>query len=146
MKSLCSVIIACLMLVPFGVNAGEWVDTNKANCKIWKQSPDETVSWSGKCESGYASGSGTEIRYVNGKETERYEGQIEAGKKQGKGTFTLANGDKYKGDFVNDAMHGKGTFTTAKGNRYEGDFVDDAMHGKGTFTTAKGNRYDRGFC
>ena len=157
MKYLCSLIILCLLLLPFGVNAVELVDTDKTNCKIWNQVPRSNgiFSWSGECVNGYASGSGTEILYQNGKETERYEGQIKMGKFNGRGTFTYGPnspwaGDKYEGEFVDGKRNGKGTYTYANGDKYEGDFVNGRRNGKGTYTCGPkskwaGDKYEGDF-
>lgn len=103
MRLLCAAVFVCLLLVPLAVNAGEWVDTDKTNCKIWNQAPapNQTISWSGDCLSGYAPGSGTAICYENSKEIARYEGQIKSGKFHGKGTFTCGNGKQFTGNFEN---------------------------------------------
>ena len=50
-------------------------------------------------------------------------GEFKDGIKHGKGTFTLANGDKYEGGWKDNVMHGKGTYTYANGDKY-------AMEGK----------------
>ena len=56
--------------------------------------------------------------------------------KNGKGTYTWANGNSYTGDFVNDERTGQGTFTWANGDRYEGGFVNGKLQGQGTYTWA----------
>ena len=139
MKSLFSIVIICLLLVPMGVNAAaveaEWIDTDKPNCKIWNEVPakGETVSWSGECVKGYASGYGTAIWSLNDKEAQRYEGILKKGKCADIGTLTFANGNKYAGDFKNNKSTGKGTYTFANGDKYEGSFVDSDF-----ISTAKG--------
>ena len=146
MNALFSVIIVVLLLFPFGVNAGGWVDTNKTNCKMWDEKPDSnlTISWSGKCLGGYASGSGTVIWYQNSKENGRYVGQIKLGKLTGKSTYTWA-GQKYEGDFVSGNFQGKGIYTYANGNKYEGDFVNDMCNGIGTYTCSNGKQFTGNF-
>ena len=57
----------------------------------------------------------------------------ETRKREGKGTYTFANGDKYVGDFVDDRREGKGTLTWVNGDKYEGDFVDGKREGEGIF-------------
>jgi hypothetical protein len=37
----------------------------------------------------------------------RYEGEFKAGKKDGKGTLLLGNGDSYDGEFMADHYHGE---------------------------------------
>ena len=147
LKCLLNLIVVCLLLSPIGVKAGEWTADNKTNCKVWNNDPqpNESVSWSGECVNGYASGSGILIWYKEGKETDRYEGQMNNGKRTGKGAYTWADGGKYVGDFVNDNSHGKGTRTWARGDRYEGDFVNDKRTGKGIYICRSGQRYTGDF-
>ncbi len=147
MKSACIVVVVCFMLVPVGVNAGEWIIDSKTNCKVWNPNPvpNETISWSGKCVSSYASGKGTLIWYKNGDKNGSYEGEMKNGKPHGKGINTDSKGNRYEGDFVDGKPHGKGINTNSKGNRYEGDFVDGKPHGKGIHTDSKGNRYEGDF-
>jgi len=63
MKSFLSLVIVCILCVPAGVNAGKWINTDKSNYKICYESSKEgeTVSWSGKCVNGMASGFETVI-------------------------------------------------------------------------------------
>jgi hypothetical protein len=140
-----------LLLSSTGVNAGEWVTDGKTNCKIWTgYSKPKDVSWSGPCEDGYASGSGTlVVWYQDGKEQVRYEGEMKGGKRSGKGTDTIVvgfvpqmNGTKYIGTFIDDNMTGKGVTIFPEGDKYEGDFLKGKWHGKGTFTLTNGNKYE----
>src|SRR5208283_2095272 len=138
-------------LVPLEVNAAaveaESIDTDKPNCKIWNEVPvkRETVSWSGECVKGYASGYGTAIWSLNDKEAQRYEGILKKGKCAGIGTLTFANGNKYAGDFKNNKSTGNGTYTFANGDKYEGSFVDSDFHGEGTLSFANGDKYEGDF-
>ena len=98
-------------------------------------------------------------------------GQWRDNKKNGKGTYYFANGDKYVGDWVDDLRTGQGVFTYANGDRYErccsamprpslhasrtlsvhtmnsiqaqvwGQFKDGKKNGKGTYYYANGNKY-----
>jgi len=147
MKPVFFVIFVCLFLAPLEVSAGEWFTDGKTNCKAWDEysMPKETISWSGKCADGYASGPGNMVLYHDGKEAGQYKGETVKGKLDGIGTLTLANGEKYEGGFAEGKQHGKGTLTSTSGNKYEGDFVNGKFHGNGTFTTAKGNKYSGDF-
>ncbi len=79
-------------------------------------------------------------RFNNGNQ---YAGYVDAsGKKQGKGTYTWANGDKYVGDFVNDQGTGQGVYYSHEGWRYEGAFKDLKFHGKGTYYFPNGKKKD----
>ena len=41
--------------------------------------------------------------------TDVYDGEMLAGKRQGKGQYTFANGAYYEGDWVDNKKHGQGT-------------------------------------
>ena len=45
------------------------------------------------------------MKYPNG---DVYDGALEEGKRNGKGTMTYFNGDKYEGDWLNDLRDGEG--------------------------------------
>jgi hypothetical protein len=55
-----------------------------------------------------------------------YEGEFKDNKKDGKGTWKLADGSVYegvyKGEFKGGAIDGKGTWKLADGSVYEGEF------------------------
>ncbi len=95
----------------------------------------------------------------------RYAGDFKDGKKQGKGIYEWANGDKFDGGFVDDkpsgqgqwdfasgdkyigeivagVIVGKGVFIAKNGDRFEGPFVDGKPHGKGVYRFASGDRYE----
>ena len=44
---------------------------------------------------------------------------------------TFANGDKYEGDLIANTKHGRGVLIHRNGDKYEGDWKDDRKHGKG---------------
>ena len=84
-------------------------------CLVWnpKPGPDETVSWTGGCTGGYASGTGTRQWRSNGKPGSRYTGTMVDGKEEGTGTLTYANGDHYDGEWRDGKPNGQGVFTTS---------------------------------
>jgi len=132
-------IVATLLFVSIGANAGEWIADSKTNCKVWNDNPqpNETISWSGDCGDGYAYGSGIIIWYKNGKENTQYKGAMFRGKHAGKGTITWSNGDKYEGDFVDNQVTGKGTITWSNGDKCTGTFQNGQP--VGTTECAVGN-------
>jgi hypothetical protein len=156
-----------------GADEARWRSTSDNGCLVWDALPqsDETVTWSGSCVGGKASGHGTEVfryrvdgvwkeeRYVgemqggrlHGRGTliydtgDRYEGDFVDGKRIGRGTYTHANGDRYQGDYKDDRRTGNGVFAYHSGGTYEGDFVNGTFSGHGTFTFANGDRYEGEF-
>src|ERR1035441_6204885 len=102
--------------------AGEWIAIQTKGCKLWNEHPHwgETVTWSGVCVHGLATGSGTTQWFLDGKPGEKSIANYVDGKLNGKGVVTYTNGNHYEGDFVENKRTGKGVFTWANGNRYEG--------------------------
>ena len=79
-----------------------WITDIKSGCKAYNPDPqpNEAISWEGGCKQGLVNGFGTLIWYNNGKEVARHIGIFEKGRPNGKGTFTIKNGDSVVGNFV----------------------------------------------
>jgi len=72
----------------------------------------------------------------------RYSGEFRDGKKQGKGVYVWANGDKFEGDFASDQVSGKGRWEFASGDIYIGEVVNAIMVGKGVLVAKNGDKYE----
>ncbi len=72
----------------------------------------------------------------------RYKGEFKDGKKQGKGVYIWANGDKFDGEFADDQVSGKGRWEFAAGGVYVGDVLNAVMVGKGVLVAKNGDRYE----
>merc|ERR1712232_1349430 len=72
----------------------------------------------------------------------KYEGRFKDDKREGACTFTYFDGSKYEGNYVNDKKEGYGTFTYADGQKYEGSWINGKRHGKGAFRYADGSKYE----
>ena len=121
-----------------------WIEIeNQPGCHVWNldPQPNKTITWSGACVDGIASGEGRMVWRDSGG-TITYAGGIHDGKYDGRGTQTLSNGDRYEGGWSDGKRHGRGTYTWPDGHRYEGGWSDGKMHGLGTFTYSNGNRYE----
>lgn len=106
--------------------------------------PDESVSWSGACVDGRASGYGIEVFRYRDKgvwKEERYVGEMQGGKLHGQGTLRADDGVRYDGEFSDGKRSGRGVLTYTDGTRYEGDFQDGQLHGSGSVTFPNGARY-----
>ncbi len=120
-----------------------YITSTDSHCKIHNPNPkeNETVTWSGKCVNGYASGQGIIQWYQNGKKTDVSIGNLRKGKANGKGKAIWGQGqskeDKYEGDWLNDYMHGQGKYTWGNGNIYIGSFKKHKLNGFGTLTLVK---------
>ncbi len=126
---------------------GEWSAAERSGCLVWNIDPQprETVTWSGACVDGKASGRGVYVwRFLKGGEwaQSRYEGDMVAGRNHGRGVFEWSSGNRYKGEVANGLPHGVGVKTWVNGERYEGDWAAGKRHGYGAYTWINGNRYE----
>ena len=111
------------------------------SCYLFKPVPGETVSWTGPCRDGIASGSG-ELKFeANGVVTARYVGTLAAGWADGQGTLYLKDGEQYAGDFVEGFRDGHGKQLLNNGT-FEGEFVKGLRNGRGVYVWNTGDRYD----
>jgi hypothetical protein len=76
-----------------------------------------------------------------GHDGDRYEGQVENGKRQGVGRLVKASSDTCSGFWENNYLQ-RGTYVPQSRNwRYEGEFHNYKMEGIGKKVTAEGNIY-----
>ena len=93
-----------------------WSRTDEG-CFVWnaKPSTDETVSWTGGCANGRASGTGVRQWKSGSTPGSRYSGTMVDGKEEGHGTLTYSNGDQYDGEWQDGKPNGPGIFVTPTG-------------------------------
>ncbi len=133
--------------VALAVENGQWQALeNDANCKIWNDNSQRgnKVTWSGPCENGKAERQGVAVRryFENGQWKEsRFEGELEGGKAQGRGTWTGPNGDQYEGDWADGLRDGQGITLFSNGDRFEGSHQEGEFDGLGTYIWSDGDRY-----
>jgi hypothetical protein len=99
------------------------------------------ISWNGPCAGQLANGRGVLVFKRRDGRLEKYEGEMRAGRIEGRGTYTLPNGSTFAGDFRNDKPDGRGVLTWPTGDRYEGEMRDGKYNGHGTMILAGGGRY-----
>jgi len=105
-------------------------------------SPGVSFQWTGSSKNGKANGYGVAIKYHNGKFESKYEGTYIKGVREGKGTFTHADGTIRQGTFVNGQLVGYGTMNSEDGQTYEGDFLNYRIHGKGKARWGNGSTFE----
>jgi hypothetical protein len=71
-----------------------------------------------------------------------YDGQWREGKQHGRGEMTHSNGNIYDGEWMEGKQHGWGVMTHAEGDVYNGEWVEGKHHGRGVMTYAGGDVYD----
>ena len=82
----------------------DWITATNQPCKIWNPSPqpNESVTWSGGCKNGLASGKGVLKWTENGKPDAVYDGEYAEGKRNGAGTLIMPDGKRVTGNWSND--------------------------------------------
>ena len=121
-----------------------WGADSKTGCRIWNRfpQPHETVNWGGGCKGHLAEGQGVIQWFTDGKLGSNGFVEYHAGKLNGHGVYTRANGDRYDGEWRDGKKNGYGVFTGANGDRYDGEWRDGNQNGHGVYTWANGESYD----
>lgn len=130
-----------------------WATDPATGCRIGWVSAFGTVvtaaSWTGPIANGLAEGQGTltlTLRLKDGKEfRSTIDGEMKAGRLDGKGTMKWANGDSYSGDYKAGMQDGKGTYSWANGTKYDGEFKADYKNGYGVEKYPNGDSYEGDF-
>jgi hypothetical protein len=92
--------------------------------------PGDTVNWIGECRNGRGEGPGTASFFNNGREYECFTGTFAGGVAQdGHVIVRWGNGWSYEGGMAAGRFNGHGVFTRADGGRLEGQFVDGKFVG-----------------
>lgn len=105
--------IVLLWLTQPGANAqakdSVWI-MDKNGCKVHNPHPvkDETISWSGECAGGYASGPGTLVWYKNGRRNQEFVGNMRRGVPHGKGRYLYDDQSIWEGIYVGGELNGPG--------------------------------------
>ena len=118
---------------PFGPN---WIVAENQPCQLYNPHPmaGETVTWSGGCVNGKASGEGRRVWRAPSYGEDVYEGEYRDGKVHGHGTRTSPSGDRYEGEYRDGKAHGWGTVTTSSGATFSGEWRDGCVGGQGYAT------------
>jgi hypothetical protein len=82
----------------------DWITATNQPCKIWNPEPQphESVTWSGQCKDGLASGKGVLHWTEDGKPDVEFDGEYANGKRNGSGVVILPDGQRMEGNWVDD--------------------------------------------
>lgn len=107
----------------------DWITTTNQPCKVWnpEPQPDESVTWSGDCTDGFATGKGVLRWTEDGKPDVVFDGEYRNGKRNGHGVLTTPDGEIFDGEYRNDKRNGHGVLTTPDGEKHEGVWVNDEL-------------------
>ncbi len=140
-KNVIGIVSVLFLTSVVGVaSAGEpgWTTDSKSGCKAYNSSvePEDSLTWSGSCQGGYASGNGTLQWYSNGNPGSEYQGEMRGGKRHGTGTYKWTDGRSYDGGWANNSYDGKGVLTNSNGTKVISTFADGKYTGDGVSITA----------
>ncbi len=132
-----------LLEVAPDTSGGAWAVAKNSACKLWNPDPEprQTVSWTGSCEGGKATGQGNAVWDNNGFEL-RYSGGYREGRRHGRGSAKWWDGRTYEGEWRKDEQHGQGRATSTDGTLYEGEWRNGRKHGRGVRILRNGTRYE----
>ncbi len=137
------------MSLPAVAPADTWIKASNMDCRIWSSAEEaakDTATWTGICSEGRAAGSGRLDWFVDGKLWGRYEGEMSAGRLNGRGVLHIQmdNGgvDVIDGTFDDGEPVGVVSFRGANGDRFKGELKSGAPDGYGTFEDKEGNVFD----
>ncbi len=128
-----------------------WMElSNQPGCYVWNQGllagwhldylrpvadpRRETVTWTGGCSGGRASGTGERTWSYTGDDGNEFqgsaaEGSYSGGKENGHWTVRYTDGEVQEGPFVDGKAHGHWTERNSSGIVEEGSYVDGKRHG-----------------
>ena len=100
--------------------------SQRPGCYVWNPLPqtDETVTWTGGCDGGFAHGTGTLTWAVSGSEQQTEIGRFTAGRRNGHWVVREANGDSVEGPIVNGKWNGRWVLRRADGSVEEHLYAD----------------------
>lgn len=81
-----------------------WITATNQPCKIWNPAPqkNESVTWSGQCKDGFASGKGILHWTEDGKPDAEFDGEYANGKRNGFGVLIAPDGQRIEGEWADD--------------------------------------------
>ena len=136
---------------PSGISAGQtcagqaegaecWKElASHPGCHVWDDHyyADQTVTWTGGCSGGLASGTGT-LKRVRGSEANEHSGLLQDGKRHGRWVVRFASGTVLEGPYVDGKRHGRWVERRSDGDVAEGSYVDGKLHGRWVLRDADG--------
>jgi hypothetical protein len=84
----------------------DWITAANQPCKLWNPEPrpNESVTWSGQCDNGFATGKGILKWTEDGKPEVEFDGEYKNGKRNGPGVMITPDGERFEGVWVDDRL------------------------------------------
>ena len=142
LSTLAFVVLLAAATTAAAQDGGGWLAGQGNGCKLWLPAigPDFSLKWTGPCKDGLTDGNGTALLFFNGKQILRYDGDMRAGRFDGRG-FAYFPFGTYTGGWRDGKRSGQGIQTWKDGSRYDGNWKDDKASGSGTLVDNKGTSY-----
>lgn len=124
-----------------GLTLGYW---SEDLLERWATAIEPDGSWyRGEVRKGLRHGQGRSENCRD--EKAAFTGSWVAGKRNGSGEESLADGSVYRGDFRGDLRSGRGVQSGPDGSQYQGQFEAGLRHGRGALRRADGTSYEGEF-
>ncbi len=140
-------LIAVIAAPPAAFASESWLKDPVGGCELWSKdgvSPGDSVTWTGDCVDGKASGEGVGVWHTTDGLLARFEGAMRAGKATGAGEVVFRAPDDtgywhFAGQFEDGVPVGEGELLTDTGYRFRGEVLDGLVHLRGTVVTPDGS-------
>jgi len=121
---------------------GQWLKAGDCSLFNADAHPGDTVTWTGACEAGFASGLGTATFTSTDGKSQSFTAEFVKGEiPDGPVVARWGQGWSYEGETVGGHFNGSGILTTDTADRFEGQWSDGKMNGFGVLRRANGERY-----
>jgi hypothetical protein len=119
-----------------------WIADSRG-CKVANTfpRPGESITWNGRCKDGFADGEGMLQWFLDGKQDDRFEGQLVMGWAEGRGMLAKADGSRYAGGWKHSRQEGTGRYDALDGSWYEGEWKNGMPNGQGEYRRADGKTF-----
>jgi hypothetical protein len=142
---LAAALLNCAVPVALAQSDTHWLTDPKSQCALFDSNAEagDSVSWSGDCADGLATGRGTAAFSRDGAPFESFTADFAKGVAQdGPVVARWGNGWSYDGIDAHGQFNGAGVLINDQHDRFEGNWIDGKMNGPGVLTRADGERYE----
>lgn len=140
--------LTLITTISIAQNNGQFVKDIKTGCQVWSDnySPNDSITWKGKCKDKYAEGFGTLTWFQNQKSVATYVGTMKKGNPNGKGKYSINDYGILEGNFVNGQLDGQGVaeyFNFVQ--KQIGTFKNGVLNGQGEINFTDGRKLKGNF-
>jgi hypothetical protein len=143
--ALAAALLSCSLPQAWADDETHWLIDPYTHCRLFDANAKsgDSVGWSGDCEAGLASGTGTATFMHGDKQFESFTGMFASGMAlDGPVTVSWGDGWRFDGNEVAGQFSGPGVLVNAAKDRFDGLWAAGKMNGQGILIRADGQRYD----